>query len=107
MGQHVPIDVGKTVSDVIKALSDVLTSDIKANVPFVTEQATALANQARLIADQAVAGQLSDEQRDFFLDHLKSHTKDLALMIAALTALTAEKAWNAIVGVLWGAINTA
>ena len=107
MGQSVTIDLGKTVNDIIKALNDVLTGDIKTNVPFINQQATALVAQAQLIAQQTNAGELTAEQRSFFLDHLADHTKDLALMVAALTVLTAEKAWNAIVGVLWGAINTA
>jgi hypothetical protein len=107
MAQHVTIDVGKTANDIITALNGVLNGDIETNVPFINQQTTALANQAQLIAEQTVAGALDEQQRKFFLDHLEKHTKDLALIIAALTILTAEKAWNAIMGVLWGAINTA
>lgn len=55
-----------------------------------------------------LSGTLADDDEfyQFFLDDLERNASDMVKHIAMLTALTIEKAWNAVVGILWGGIRT-
>lgn len=53
------------------------------------------------------SGDIDEDLRDFFLDSLKEMAKNFAKTLAGLAAVTIEKVWNAVVGVLLGAIQTA
>ena len=74
---------------------------------FVNEQGRLLADQAVFIAEQRANGDLRDNDAlyHFFLDGLKTNTENMARSVAMLTALTIEKAWNAIANALWGGLR--
>ena len=76
---------------------------------FVTNQSRLMAHQAKLIAESSISGDLRDDAalRKMFTDALADSVLFMAKDVAALTILTVEKVWNAVVGVLWGAINGA
>ncbi len=100
-----PADIG---TQIIAAVNNVLQADVTNYVAFAKRQADQLAQQAAWIAQGTITGEFKDEQdRDWFLQNLQTLTKNFAHTIAGLTILTIEKAWNAIVGVLWKAINGA
>lgn len=100
-------DPDQVVKSILAALSGVLTEDIKNHVEFAERQSKALAMQAAWIAEETATGTLSAEDRDWFLKDLARLAENFAREIAALTVPTVEKAWNAVVGVLWSAINGA
>lgn len=100
-------DPSQIVEDMLAALSGVLKEDIKNHVDFAERQSKALAMQAAWIAQETANRDLSDDDRDWFLKDLARQSENFAHTLAALTVLTVEKAWNAIVDVLWTAINGA
>ena len=74
---------------------------------FYKSQTSKISKQAALIAKLRLEGDLvdDDEMFAFLLDQLEDNVRNFANAVANLTMLTLQKAWNASVGVLWGAIN--
>ncbi len=101
------IDVDALIKDLLGALSGAINDDIKNHVEFAERQAKALAKQAAWITEGTIKGELDEEDRDWFLNDLATLAANFARTVAALTILTIEKAWNAIVGAVWSAINGA
>ena len=101
------IDVNGLVKDLLGTLSEAVNGDIELHVKFADRQAKVLAKQAAWIAEGTVNGELVDEERDWFLSNLGELSANFARTVASLTILTIEKAWNAIVGEIWKAINGA
>jgi hypothetical protein len=102
-----PFDVDALGGQIIQALNDSLQGDITVFVAFSERQARGLATQAAWIAEATLTGELTAEDRQWFLDNLEQLAANFARTCAALTLLTIQKAWNAIVGTLWNAINGA
>jgi hypothetical protein len=102
-----PFDVEALGGQILKALNDSLQGDIAVFVAFSERQARGLAKQAAWIAEATLAGELTAEDREWFLGNLEELAANFARTCAALTLLTIQKAWNAIVGTLWNAINGA
>lgn len=75
---------------------------------FVESQGKLLAKQAADIAKSRATGSLKDDDElfQFFLDGLEKNAENAAKSVVMLSALTIEKAWNAIAGVLWGGIRS-
>jgi hypothetical protein len=101
------LNISNTVDNIINALKGSLEESWSTVSVFAEDQAKKLANQAAMIAQARILGSLKDDDDlfDFFIDQLKEMTANFAKGIANLTLLTIEKAWNAIVGAVWGAIN--
>lgn len=78
---------------------------------LVESQGKKLAVQAEMLTASRITpgGQLNGDDALFnwFVEELRQATLSLARTVVSLTVLTLEKAWNALVGVLWGAINKA
>lgn len=89
------------------AVNGAVGKDITSLQGFARSQVDGLAKQAQLIAGALAAGHLTDAQRDFFLGDLKRTAQDFVKVLAGLTALEVEKAWNAAVNALWSAIGQA
>ena len=102
-------DTGKVVEDIISALKGAVGDGWSAISGFAEKQAKMLANQAAMIAQSRITGSLKDDDDmfEFFTDQLKDHATNFARSVATLTLLTIEQAWNAMVKVVWGAINGA
>jgi hypothetical protein len=100
-----PFDVDQLGAKIINALNESLEGDIMVFVAFADRQARGLAKQAAWIAEATLNGELTAEDREWFLENLKELSTNFARTVVALTLLTIEKAWNAIVGTLWEAIN--
>ncbi len=103
------MDHQQILSDMVGALKGELGDGYSTIRTYVEKQGKLLAKQAEEIAKSRISGSLKDDDElyQFLLDGLEHNTKDVAKAIVMLTALTIEKAWNAVAGVLWGAIRTA
>jgi roadblock/LC7 domain-containing protein len=101
------IDTTQLTTDILAALRGEITSGWGKIRAFSEKQAKALATQAAFITRSRVAGALKDDDSlfKFFTDQLKEMAANFARAVAAMTIVTLEKAWNAIVGVVWGAVN--
>ena len=58
-----------------------------------------------LVAQGIASGQITEETRDFFLDSLEEMTRNFTNTLRGLMMVTIEKVWNAVIGVLWKAIE--
>lgn len=104
-----PIDVQTLVDDILAALRGAISEGWSSIAAFAEKQAKMLANQAAMITQSRLNGSLKDDDDlfDFFVDHLKELAANFARSVATMTLLTIEQAWNAVVNVIWGAINKA
>lgn len=101
------IDIGQLVSDMKDAAAQILNKDVTTLRGFSERQMKAIATQARLVAQGIASGQITEETRDFFLDGLEDMTRNFARTLRGLLMVTVDRVWNALVGVLWRAIDAA
>ena len=96
------------LEDIVAALKGELGQGFSTIKGFVESQGRLLAKQAEDIAKSRVNGSLKDDDElfHFFLEGLQTNAENMAKAIVMLSALTIEKAWNAIAGILWGGIRT-
>lgn len=97
------------LNDMAAALKGELGEGYSTVKSFVESQGKLLAKQAESIATSRISGSLKqdDDLYEFFLENLKNNAENMTKSIVMLSALTIEKAWNAVAGALWGAIRTA
>jgi adenylate kinase len=103
------LDVQGTIDALLTALRGAAGTGWTAISGFASKQAPQLVHQAEMIAQSRANGSLKDDDElfQFFVDQLADSVKEVAHYIAAMTVLTIEKAWNAMVGVIWGALQKA
>ncbi len=101
------IDINQIIADMKKAASQVINQDVSVLRGFSERQLKALAKQAELIAQGIISNDIDEDLRDFFLDSLEDMALNFAKTLRGLLMVTIERVWNAIVGVLWGAISVA
>lgn len=101
------IDIEQLMIDMKNAASQVVNQDVTVLRGYSERQLKALAKQAELIAAGVVSGDIDDDLRDFFLDSLEDMALNFAKTLRGLLMVTIEKVWNAVVGVLLGAISAA
>jgi hypothetical protein len=96
------------LNDIVAALKGELGAGYSTISNFVETQGRLLAKQANSIATSRISGSLKDDDElyEFFLQNLKTNTETTTKAIVQLSALTIEKAWNAVAGVLWGGIRS-
>lgn len=99
------MDVDVVVQAIIKTASDVLEKDVTQMRGFSERQVKALAMQTALIEAGILAGTITDETRDFFLDNLEDMALNFVKTLRGLMVVTVEKVWNAIVQLLWTLIS--
>lgn len=102
-------DFQTTVNAMITAVRTEVQQDWIKVSSFVATQAKLLTHLGASIAESSISGDLRNDpvlQHDC-ADLLAQQVRNFAYDLAARTILTAEKAWNAASGVLWGAINVA
>lgn len=94
--------------DMVNALKGELGKGYSTISNFVESQGKLLAKQAEDLAKSRLSGSLAndDELYHFFLQSLQQNTENLAKSLVMLSALTIEKAWNAVANALWGGIRT-
>ena len=101
------INVGELVDSIKTATSQIIKKDIATVRGFSEGQIKAIGQQAALVAEGIAKGQITEETCEFFLDSLENMTQNFLNTLKGLILLTIEKLWNAIVDVIWGAINKA
>ncbi|RWD71060.1 hypothetical protein [Mesorhizobium sp.] len=103
------LDVNATVNALVDAIQKQAKQGWTTISALVTQQAKMMAQQAAWIVESSIAGALKQDPalQRLFADQLADSVRGLASDVAALTILTLEKVWNAVVKVLWGAINKA
>ena len=101
------LEINQLIEDIAGAASQIIDQDVTEIQGFSERQVKALARHAELIATGIASGDIDEDLREFFLDSLKEMAKNFAKTLAGLAAVTIEKVWNAVVGVLLGAIQTA
>lgn len=103
------MNVQEVVGESISSLQGVLGDDWGKVSSFAEKQMKMLATQAAWIAESRTLGSLrnDDELFEFFTAQLERMTLNFVRSLAALTLLTVEEAWNAIVGVVWKHVNLA
>lgn len=86
----------------------IATKDGTAIASFADAQLERLAKHAVLLKKAALAGAFEDvADAEHFADELVVMTRDFVLALGGLALVTIEKIWNAVVKIVWGAINTA
>jgi hypothetical protein len=100
--------VSDILSDLVNALRGELGQSYSSVSNIVETQGKLLAKQAAHIAKSRATGSLRDDDELylFYLESLKDNTLAVAKAVVMVTALTIEKAWNAIAGALWGGIRS-
>lgn len=101
------IDINQLVADIKDAASQVINKDVTTLRGFSERQVKAIAQQAAFVEAGILNGGITDETRDFFLDSLEDMALNFVKTLRGLLMVTIEKVWNAVVGVIWKAIETA
>ena len=101
------IDINQMVADIKDAASQVINKDVTTLRGFSERQVKAIAQQAAFVEAGILNGGITDETRDFFLDSLEDMALNFVKTLRGLLMVTIEKVWNAVVGVIWKAIETA
>ena len=102
-----PIDIAQLIKDMKDAASQILNKDVSTLRGFSKRQILAIAQQSELVANGIANGQITEETREFFLDSIEDMVLNFAKTLRGLLMVTIEKVWNAIVGVIWKAIESA
>ncbi|MBX3576053.1 MAG: hypothetical protein KF723_02505 [Rhizobiaceae bacterium] len=101
-----PFDPAGLAKDIAAAVSGTLQQDVTAMSGFSRTQLQAMSKQAAWIAEAAANNEITKAQRDFFLQDLARMALTFVKVIKGLSLIAVEKAWNAAVRVIWGAIET-
>ena len=95
------IDVVKLSADIQKAMSETLGRDVPLIRSFSARQLEAIAQHVALIEKGIESGEITEATREYFLDSLEDMTLNFVKTFRGLQAVTVEKAYNAIVTVIW------
>lgn len=97
------------IAEGVEALQGAIAEDWARVSAYAEQQLRMLATQAAWITQSRTLGSLrtDDLQFGFFTEQLERMTLNFVRSLAALTLLTVERAWNAVVGVIWKHINIA
>jgi len=101
------INLDDLVKEMTAAASSVLDKDVTTLRGFSERQIKAIAQQTQLVATGIASGQITEETREFFLDSLEDMALNFAKTLRGLLMVTVEKVWNAVVAVIWKAIEGA
>ena len=105
---NVNIDPTRLGDDILDAVRGVIDGDLPELRDFVTDQLDGIAEQTVLVAKGVAAGWIdTEEERAHWAKTLKDMATEFAKTLRALVVIAIEKAVNAIIGVLQGAIKAA
>jgi hypothetical protein len=93
--------------DIIAALKTVLQGAYNSVKDLTEKEAHYFETQAAMITKARISGEFDDDQVAWFLSKLEEDAQNFCRVLCAQTLLTLEKAWNAVVGVIWKAIDAA
>jgi hypothetical protein len=101
------IDTAQLMQDLKDVASNILDKDITTLRGFSERQLKAIAQQTELVTKGIISGEITEETRDFFLDSIEDMTLNFVKALRGMMLVTIEKVWNAMVGVIWKAIESA
>lgn len=102
-----PINIKTLVTDLQNAASGVIGKDVTGLRGFSQQQLQAIAQQSVYVAAGIADGSITNDTRDYFLDSLEEMAKSFANTLAGMVTVMIESVWNAMVQVIWSAINAA
>lgn len=102
-----PINLGQLVSDMKDAATQILNKDVTTLRGFSEGQIKAIAKHSELVAKGIASGDITGDLKDFFLDSIEDMVLNFVKTLHGLMMVTIEKTWNAIVNVIWKAIDVA
>jgi hypothetical protein len=99
------IDFTKLVKDILDAVKGVVDQGFRKIKTHIDAQVKRLAMRTKILAELRLSGELSETDFNDELEREKDLVKAIGMSVAALAIITLEKAWNAIVKVVWGTLN--
>jgi hypothetical protein len=99
------IDINQLIDTMKSTATAVINKDVTVLRGFSERQLEAIAKQTAFVASGITSGEITDATKDFFLDGIEDMVRSFSNTLRGLTAVTIEKVWNAIVGVIWDAIG--
>ncbi|WP_204126627.1 hypothetical protein [Pseudomonas ogarae] len=101
------IDIGELMDSMKEAAKTIISADLTSVRGFAERQLKSIAKQSALVASGIASGEIEEDEKDFFLDTIENMIRNFANTLRGLIAVTIEKLWNALVGVVWKAISSA
>lgn len=99
------INVGQLIKDMKDAATQAIGQDVATLRGFSERQVAAIAKHAALLERDIRSGEITEELKDYFLDNLEDMVLTFVKTLRGLMIVTIEKAWNAIVNVIWKAFG--
>lgn len=100
------VNVAQLVTEIKTAARGIIGKDLASLKGFSERQLAAIGQQAALVAQGIISGQIREDTREFFLDSIVQMTENFLETLQGLFWLTVEKLWNSIVGAIWKALNS-
>ena len=94
------------ISEIREVVSNILQKDVATVRGFSERQVEAIARQTIIIQQGVLLGEIDDDLKEFFLDGLEAMALNFVNTLKGILSITIEKVWNAIIDVLWKAIDT-
>ncbi|WP_246793922.1 hypothetical protein [Burkholderia perseverans] len=93
-------------TDILSALSQALGDGFAKMKDQCATEADYLGSQSMMIANGVSNGTISQSRRDWLLKNLQDDAENFCRVLCMQTLLTIEAAWNAVVKIVWNAINS-
>lgn len=99
-------NVIELIKDIKEVASNILEKDISDVRGFSERQIEAIAKQTLIIQKGVMDGDIDEDLKEFFFNGLEAMALNFVNTLKGLLAVTIEKIWNAIVDILWKAIES-
>ncbi len=100
-------DIDEIIKASIQAASDAIGNDVTEIEGFAREQFEAIAKHSATLAEDRLAGRLTEDEFDELMDGVPELVKNTVNSLKGQSLITLEKAWNAIASTLQGAVKGA
>lgn len=95
------------INEIKEVSSNILEKDITTVRGFSKRQVEAIAKQTVMIQVGILNGDIDDDLKNFFFDGLEAMALNFVNTLKGILSVTIEKVLNAVVDLLWKAIETA
>lgn len=95
------------ITDIRDVASNILEKDVSTVRGFSERQVEAIAKQTLIIQKGILNGDIDEDLKEFFFEGLEAMALNFVNTLKGILAVTIEKVWNAIVDLLWNAIESA
>lgn len=99
------VDFSKLVADILDTFKGVVTTGFKRIKMLVAADARDLAMRSKVLTQLRLSGEIGEAEFIEEVDRGRRLVKSIGMTVAALASITLEKAWNAVVKVVWGTLN--